>query len=158
MDSFLAGHAGAFSAWSGVPRGILYDNLKSAVFECQGNAIRFNLALLVFAAHHCYEPRPVAVARGNEKSRVERAIWFVRQNFFAVRKFVDLDDLNAQAALWCAGSAADRPCREEPTITVHEAFVRGQTSLLALPQNPYPCELQLAVQVNKTRRSMFAST
>jgi len=150
MDSFLAGHAGAFAAWSGVPRVILYDNLKSAVLERQGDAIRFNPTLLAFAAHHRYEPRPVAVYRGNEKGRVERAIRFVRENFFAARKFVDLDDLNAQAALWCTGPAADRPCREEPTITVREAFAREQPSLLALPANPYPCELQLAVKVNKT--------
>src|SRR6202165_4153213 len=150
MDSFLAGHAGAFAAWSGLPKVILYDNLKSAVLERQGDAIRFNPTLLAFAAHHRYEPRPVAVCRGNEKGRVERAIRFVRENFFAARKFADLDDLNAQAALWCAGPAADRPCREEPTITVREAFAREQPSLLALPANPYPCELQLAVKVNKT--------
>jgi transposase len=150
MDSFLAGHAGAWAAWSGLPRVVLYDNLKSAVLERRGDAIRFNPTLLAFAAHHRYEPRPVAVCRGNEKGRVERAIRFVRENFFAARKFVDLDDLNAQAALWCAGPAADRPCREEPTITVREAFAREQPSLLALPANPYPCELQLAVKVNKT--------
>jgi transposase len=150
MDSFLAGHAGAWAARSGLPRVVLYDNLKSAVLERRGDAIRFNPTLLAFAAHHRYEPRPVAVCRGNEKGRVERAIRFVRENFFAARKFVDLDDLNAQAALWCAGPAADRPCREEPTITVREAFAREQPSLLALPANPYPCELQLAVKVNKT--------
>ena len=46
-------------------------------------------------------------------------------------------------------AAADRPCREEPTITVREAFAREQPSLLALPENPYPCELQLAVKVGK---------
>jgi transposase len=149
MDSFLAGHAGAWAAWSGLPRIVLYDNLKSAVLERQGDAIRFNPTLLAFAAHHRYEPRPVAVCRGNEKGRVERAIRFVRENFFAARKFADLDDLNAQAALWCAGPAADRPCREEPTITVREAFAREQPSLLALPENPYPCELQLAVKVGK---------
>jgi hypothetical protein len=90
-----------------------------------------------------------ARAHNNEKGRVERAIRFVRDAFFAARKFTDLDDLNAQTALWCAGPAADRPCREEPTITVREAFVREQPSLLALPDNPYPCELQLAVKVGK---------
>jgi transposase len=150
MDSFLAGHAGAFEAWSGVPRVLLYDNLRSAVLERQGDAIRFHPTLLAFAAHHRYEPRPVAVARGNEKGRVERAIRFVRESFFAARRFTDLDDLNAQAAIWCAGPAAERPCREEPTITVREAFGREQPSLLKLPENPYPCELLLAVKVGKT--------
>jgi transposase len=150
MDSFLAGHVGAFTAWSGVPRVLKYDNLKSAVTERIGDAIRFNPTLLALAAHYRFEPRPVAVARGNEKGRVERAIRYARDSFFAARRYADLEDLNAQAAQWCAGMAADRPCREEPAITVREAFAREQPSLLALPDNPYPCELQLPVKVGKT--------
>jgi transposase len=66
MDSFLTGHVGAFEAWSGLPRVLKYDNLRSAVLERQGDAIRFNPALLAFAGHYRFEPRPVAVARGNE--------------------------------------------------------------------------------------------
>ncbi len=66
MDSFLRGHAEAFIAYGGVARVVLYDNLKSAVLERVGDAVRFNPELLAFAAHHCYEPRPVAIARGNE--------------------------------------------------------------------------------------------
>jgi transposase len=67
LESFLRGHAGAFVAWQGCPRVLLYDNLKSAVLERQGDAIRFHPALLAFAAHYRYQPRPVAIARGNEK-------------------------------------------------------------------------------------------
>ena len=74
MENFLRGHAAAFEAWQGVPRVLLYDNLKSAVLERRGDAIRFHPTLLGFAGHYRYEPRPVAVARGNEKGRVERAI------------------------------------------------------------------------------------
>jgi transposase len=74
MDSFLRGHALAFIAFAGVPRVLLYDNLKSAVLERQGDAIRFNPALLALAGHYRFEPRPVAPARGNQKGRVERAI------------------------------------------------------------------------------------
>ena len=49
-----------------------------------------------FAGHYRFEPRPVAVARGNEKGRVERAIRYIRDNFFAARSFVDVADLNRQ--------------------------------------------------------------
>jgi len=65
MENFLRGHEAAFSAWNGVPRVLLYDNLKSAVLERRGEAIRFHPTLLAFAAHYRFEPRPVAVARGN---------------------------------------------------------------------------------------------
>ena len=102
MDSFLRGHVEGFCTFGGVARVVLYDNLKSAVLERQGDAIRFNPALLGLAAHYCFEPRPVAVARGNEKGRVERSIRYIRDSFFAARKFTDLADLNAQAAAWCA--------------------------------------------------------
>jgi transposase len=67
MSNFLRGHVAAFEAWNGLPRVLLYDNLKSAVLERQGEAIRFHPTLLALAAHYRFEPRPVAVARGNEK-------------------------------------------------------------------------------------------
>jgi transposase len=149
-ENFLRGHVGAFAAWDAVPRVLLYDNLKSAVLERRGQAIRFNPALLNFAGHYRFEPRPVAVARGNEKGRVERAIRYIRDNFFAGRAFADLDDLNAQAEAWMTGPAADRRCPEDTTLTVREAFALETRHLMALPDNPYPTDEQLAVKVGKT--------
>jgi transposase len=67
MENFLRGHVAAFTAWNGSSRVVLYDNLRSAVLERHGDAIRFHPTLLSFAAHYRFEPRPVAVARGNEK-------------------------------------------------------------------------------------------
>jgi transposase len=155
MENFLRGHIGAFAAWNAVPRVILYDNLRSAVLERRGDAIRFNPTLLDFAGHYRYEPRPVAIARGNEKGRVERAIRYVRDSFFAARQFVDLDDLNAQAAAWCAGVAADRPCPEQQTKTVREVFAEEAPHLLELPDNAYPLTECLPVKVGKTPYARF---
>jgi transposase len=150
IDSFLRGHVAAFAAWNGCARVLLYDNLKSAVLERHGDAIRFHPTLLAFAAHYRYEPRPVAVARGNEKGRVERAIRYVRNSFFAARSFADLDDLNLQAEAWCCGMAADRPCPEQPALSVREAFAEEVPRLLPLPDNPYPVIECVAVKVGKT--------
>ena len=52
----------------------------------------------------------IAICRGNEKGRVERAIRYIRGAFFAARQ---VHDLNAQAAAWCAGRASDRPCPQD---------------------------------------------
>ena len=150
MESFLRGHVQAFEAWGGLPRVLLYDNLKSAVLERQGDAIRFSPTLLAFAAHYHFEPRPVAVARGNEKGRVERAIGYIGDNFFAARTFTDLDDLNAQADAWVSGPADDRPCPQDKTLTVGQAFVQEGPRLLALPANPYPVQERVVVTVGKT--------
>src|SRR6516162_8437999 len=150
MENFLRGHVAAFSAWNGCPRVLLYDNLKSAVLERQGDAIRFHPTLIAFAGHYRYEPRPVAVARGNEKGRVERAIRYVRDNFFAARTFADLDDLNVQAEIWCRGIAADRRCPGQDTLSVREAFATEAPRLLALPDNPFPLIERVAVKAGKT--------
>ena len=150
MSNFLRGHEAAFNAWDGVPRVLLYDNLKSAVLERQGDAIRFHPTLLEFSGHYRFEPRPVAVARGNEKGRVERAIRYVRDNFFAARQWEDIDDLNAQATLWCDGYAANRPCPEDKTQSVQSVYEQEKTKLIALPENPYPTDEQEEVKVGKT--------
>jgi hypothetical protein len=150
MESFLRGHAAAFDTWGGVPRVLLYDNLKSVVLERRGDAIRFHPTLLGFAGQYRYEPRPVAVARGNEKGRVERAIRYVRDGFFAARTFKDIDDLNAQADDWCLGPAADRRCPGDPDRTVREVFAEERSRLLALPDNPAPLLEQVAASVGKT--------
>jgi transposase len=154
MDSFLRGHALAFAAFGGVPRVLLYDNLKSAVLERvdhpRGSAIRFNPTLLALAGRYRFEPRPVAPARGNEKGRVERAIRYIRDSFFAGPQFTDLDDLNAQAALWCQGQAADRRWVEDGAFSVRQAFEVEAPKLLALPEHAFALGQRLAVTVGKT--------
>jgi transposase len=150
IDAFLRGHVLAFAAFGGVPRILLYDNLKSAVLERHGEAIRFNPVLLAFAEHYHYEPRPVAVARGNEKGRVERAIRYVRESFFAARSFTGVADLNAQATAWCEGPAAERRWPEDEDLCVSQAFQAERSSLMALPGNEYPSGQRVAVQVGKT--------
>ena len=67
MENFLRGHIQAFESWCGVPRVILYDNLRRPVLGPQGDDIRFHPILFEFAGHYRYEPRPVAIARGNER-------------------------------------------------------------------------------------------
>jgi transposase len=150
MACFLDGHVQAFSFFNALPRVLLYDNLRSAVLERIGDAIRFHPSLLELAAWYRFQPRPVAVARGNEKGRVERAIRFVRERFFAARRFSDLTDLNAQALAWCAGEAAERPCPEDRTRSVRACFAEEQPRLLALPDEPFPCQERLIVRAPKT--------
>ena len=150
LASLIRGHVAAFSALGGTARTALYDNMKSVVLERRGDAIRFHPTLLELAAHYRFEPRPVAPARGNEKGRVERFIRFARQSFFSARRFRDLDDLNDQADEWCNTRAAERPCPEDPQRTVAEVFAEERAHLIELPDNPFPCEERVEVQVGKT--------
>jgi transposase len=149
LGSFLAGHVEAFDHFGGVPRRLLYDNLKSVVLERRADAIRFHPTLLDFAGHHRFEPRPVAIARGNEKGRVERTIRHLRTSFWPARQWSDLADLNRQAHAWCLEVAAKRPCPGDDTLTVGEAWTEELPKLLPLPDDAFPVHDRVEVKVGK---------
>ena len=86
LENFLRGHVRAFNSWSGCPRVILSDNLKSAVLERHGDAVHFHPRLIELCAHYHFATRPCQVARGNQKGRVERTIQYIRHSFFAARR------------------------------------------------------------------------
>ena len=50
--------------WPGVARTLVYDNLRSAVLERQGTAIRFHPRLLELAGHYHFAPRPCTPGAG----------------------------------------------------------------------------------------------
>ena len=155
MHNFLRGHIDAFEAWQGVPRELWYDNLKSVVLERRGDAIRFNPRFLDFAGYYRFLPQPVAIARGNEKGRVERAIRYARDSFFAARSWRDIDDFNAQAQAWCEGIAAERPWPEDTSMSVRAAFEKERSSLIALPGDRFPAHEQVEVAIGKTAYARF---
>ncbi|HVS10036.1 MAG TPA: IS21 family transposase [Planctomycetota bacterium] len=150
MASFLRGHVEAFATFGGVPRICLYDNLKSVVLEREGEAVRFHPTIAALAGHYCFEPRPTAPARGNEKGRVERAIRYVRTAFFAGRAVRDLGELNRQAHTWCQGQAAERRCPGDATLSVREAFEQERSLLVPLPGDAFPTDERVEVAVGKT--------
>jgi len=141
LESFLRGHVEAFTALGGCPRAIAYDNLKSAVLERQGEAIRFHPRLLELCGHYHFVPRPCAVARANEKGRVERAIRYLREAFFAARAFRDVDDLNAQFVRWRDTVAHARRVPGDPSRTVAAALAEERPRLLPLPAHAFPTAL-----------------
>lgn len=139
LESFLRGHVLAFTAFGGVPRQILYDNLKACVIERYGKAVRFNPSLLELAGHYHFRPEPCNVTRGNEKGRVERAIGYLRTSFFPGRRFSDLADANHQLAAWLAGTANVRPWPQERGRNVADAYAEDKAKLLPLPEHPADC-------------------
>ena len=150
LESFLRGHVEAFGALQGVPRTILYDNLKSVVLERIGDHIRFHPRLLELAGHYHFAPQPCAVARGNEKGRVERFIGFLRHAFFAARPFGSVADLNTQLARWIADVAHARPVPDRREQRVADALADEQPRLLPLPEHPFRGDLLRAVSSGKT--------
>jgi transposase len=150
MENFLLGHVHAFQAWSGQPRVILHDNLRSAVVERRGNQIHFHPRLLELCAHYHCIARPCQVRAGNQKGRVERAIRYVRESFWAGRDFTTLQECNRQALLWRDQVAHQRPWPGDDTRTVAQVFVEEQPRLLPPPLHSFNTDLILPIRSAKT--------
>lgn len=127
FETFVRCHVHAFNTLGGVAREIAYDNLASAVVEHDGRLVRFLPRFLAFARQYGFFPRACNVAAGWEKGKIERAIGYVRQNFWPLREFTDLHDVNRQARQWLAEVANQRlhrETRERPSDRFQAAALR----------------------------------
>lgn len=150
IENFLRGHVHAFAFFQGQPRVILYDNLKSAVLERRGNHIDFHPRLIELSAHYHFAPRPCQPRAGNQKGRVERAIRYVRDSFWAGRSFTTLAECNRQAWLWRDQIAHPRPWPGGDPISVAGAFDQERPRLLPHAAHPFPTERIEPVRSAKT--------
>ena len=149
-ENFLRGHVHAFQAWNGQPRAILYDNLKAAVLERRGSQILFNPRLVELSAHYHFAPRPCQVRAGNQKGRVERAIRYVRDSFWAGRSFTTLAECNRQALAWRDQVAHQRRGPGEDSRTVEQVFAEEQPRLLPPPLHSFNTDRIETVRSHKT--------
>jgi transposase len=151
MENFLRGHVAAFTALGGAPRALLYDNLKSVVLERHGDAVRFHPRVLELAGHYHFAPKPCAPYRGNEKGKVERTIRYLRDSFFAARRFSGLADLNAQLDTWLAEVALVRSWPGAPDgRRIVDVLGAERERLLPLPEGVFPCDVVRPAASGKT--------
>jgi hypothetical protein len=90
----------AFLFFGGTPQHIVVDNMLTAVIERQGSIIRFNDAFLDLL--RIFNITPIACNPGapHEKGKIEAAIKYIRRNFWPLRSFEDLNDVQHQAKQW----------------------------------------------------------
>jgi len=153
FETFVRCHIHAFAAFNGVSREIYYDNLATAVAEHDGRLVRFHPRFLAFAREYNFVPRACNPASGWEKGKVERGgIGYVRQNFWPLREFTDLHDVNRQARQWLAEVANQRlhhETRERPIDRFRADALRP------LPVIPYDYRDTVEALVHKDLRLQF---
>ena len=98
----------AFGFFGGSPKELVFDNMPTAVIERQGCLIRFNDAFLDFLTTFKIFPKACNVRAAHEKGKVERVIGYVRKNFWPLRTFTTLADVQTQLKHWLATVANDR--------------------------------------------------
>ena len=103
LRTLLIGLETCFTAWGGVPRELLFDQMRSVLTRddrLTGGGLVHNLELLRFARHYGFRVRVCRPYRAKTKGKVERPIRYLRDNFLYGRTFVSDADLNAQALAW----------------------------------------------------------
>lgn len=109
----------AFHALGGVPRELVFDNLKQVIKRPRrgDSPARVQAEFLAFAEHWGFEVVACPPYWPRAKGKVERAIGYIEQSFLEGRSFTDLEDLNAQLRVWLAEVANVRihgTTRERP--------------------------------------------
>ena len=90
----------AFVFFQGTPEEIVVDNMLTAVSERQGSLVRFNACFLEFLHYFGIMPVACHIRSAHEKGKVENAIKYIRQNFWPLRSFENLADVQLQMKKW----------------------------------------------------------
>lgn len=99
----------AFEFFQGTPNELVHDNMLTAVIEHHGPVVRFNEQFLEFLRPFHIPPMACNVRQPQEKGKVEKgAIHYIRNNFWPLRVFTNLDALQTQANRWRAQVANRR--------------------------------------------------
>lgn len=140
MAVLMDGLEAAFAAFGGVPRELLFDQLKAVVISdgrLDGGKLLENAEFLRFAAHWSFRIRACRPYRAQTKGKVERPIRYLRESFLYGREFVGDGDLAAQADAWVTDLANARvhgTTREVPRAR----FARDERAVLQpLAARPY---------------------
>ena len=145
----LDAHNRAFAFFGGVPRKVIYDNLKTvvdAVFA--GKERQFNRRFLALASHYLFEPVACTPASGWEKGQIENQVGNVREWLFTpTPRFADFAALNVWLATRCRELGARRHPTQEATIS--EIFALEQPMLQPVSM-PFDAYIELPLRVSST--------
>lgn len=140
LRTLLNGLEDAFLAFGGVPRELLFDQMKAVItrdLRLQGGALVHNLEFLRFAHHWGFTPRACRPYRAQTKGKVERPVRYVRGNLVYGRLFLNDADLAQQCADWLerVANARQHGTTAEPPRARFERDERAQ--LQPLPARRY---------------------
>lgn len=108
METFQRCHIKAFRYFGGVPREILYDNLKAVVTRHGADGqVLWNSRFRDFADYYGFVPRACRPYRAQTKGKVENGIRYVKGNFLIGLDLSEmtLEELNRDGLRWIRETA-----------------------------------------------------
>lgn len=108
LAAVIAGCEAAWGFFGGVFAVLIPDNMKPVIATADAVNPQFTAGWLDYAGHAGFVTDPARVRSPKDKPRVERAVQYVRGNFWAGETFTDLDDAQHAAQRWCSNTAGTR--------------------------------------------------
>ena len=107
LTAVIAGCEAAWGFFGGAFKVLIPDNLKAVVTEADAVNPRLSPGWLDYAQHVGFGTDPARVRSPQDKPRVERAVQYVRGNFWAGESFTDLADAQNRAEIVVPGAGRD---------------------------------------------------
>jgi transposase len=133
-----------FKFFGGTSAELVFDNMLTAVTERVGHIIRFNEFFLDFLRILHMTPVACNVRAPYEKGKIESTIGYIRKNFWPLRSFKDLGDVQRQANEWrdtVANQRIHETTGEKPADRFQQARLRPLPELL--PDLRETCQLKV---------------
>ena len=108
LAAVIAGCQAAWAFFGGVFKVLIPDNLKPVVTDADPVNPRLSQGWLDYAQHAGFATDTARVRSPKDKARVERAVQYVRGNFWDGETFTDLADAQARVEAWCRERAGMR--------------------------------------------------
>jgi transposase len=108
IESFLEGHVRAFEWLGGVPRELVYDNLRSAVARRDGDIVTWNARFVQLRGHYAFHATACTPSTPREKGSVEGSVRYHKTGFWPARRFGSLEELDDVYVDWRDRVAAPR--------------------------------------------------
>ena len=108
LAALIAGCDAAWEFFGGVFKVVIPDNASAIVADADAVNPRFTAGWLDYAQHCGFGTDAARVRSPKDKPKVERAVQYVRGNFWAGEDFLGLADAQAAARAWCARTAGTR--------------------------------------------------
>jgi len=108
LTALIAGCEAAWVFFGGVFKVLIPDNVKAVVTNADAVNPRLSTGWLDYAQHVGFVTDPARVRAPQDKPRVERAVQYVRNNFWAGETFTSIEDAQARVVVWCSERAGMR--------------------------------------------------
>jgi len=148
LAAFIAGGEAAWVFFGGVFKVLIPDNAAAIVAAADAVNPRFTAGWLDYAQHCGFVTDAARVRSPKDKPKVERAVQYVRGNFFAGEHFTGLADAQGRAEAWSREVAGERI---HGTIQARPAQVFAEHEAGALLPLPVPYDVPVLARVKVHR-------